>query len=124
MDVSGGGCPAFRSGPLRSAARSQRRSTCGGSGEIFGGFDIYYRDDFSSSPSPSLYLNVDGYSFLNARIGFRAGNGWSGYLWARNVLDEEYFEQLLAAPAGSGAGHFGAVLGDARTYGVTFRFEF
>jgi iron complex outermembrane receptor protein len=96
----------------------------GGSGEIFGGFDICYRDDFSSSPSPSQYLNVEGYSLLNARIGFRAGNGWSGYLWARNVLDEEYFEQLLAAPAGSGAGHFGAVLGDARTYGVTVRYSF
>src|SRR6185436_15708493 len=45
--------------------------------------------------------------------------GWSGYLWARNVLDEQYFEQLLAAPAGNGAGHYGAVLGDPRVYGAT-----
>ena len=37
---------------------------------------------------------------------------------------EEYFEQLLAAPAGNGAGHYGAVLGDPITYGATLRFSF
>ena len=70
-------------------------------------------------------MNVDGYSLLNLRVGFRSDNdGWSGFLWSRNLLDEEYFEQLLAAPAGNGAGHYGAVLGDARTYGATVRFSF
>jgi len=92
--------------------------------ELFTGFDVYYRGDFSSSPSPSQYLNVDGYSLLNARIGIRSDNGWSGSLWVRNLLDEAYFEQLLAAPAGNGAGHYGAVIGDPRTYGVTFRYDF
>jgi iron complex outermembrane recepter protein len=94
-------------------------------GEFFTGLDVYYRGDFSSSPTPSQYLNVDGYSLLNLRVGFRSDNGgWSGYLWARNVLDEEYFEQLLAAPAGNGAGHYGAVLGDPISYGATLRFSF
>ncbi|HET8697294.1 MAG TPA: TonB-dependent receptor [Gammaproteobacteria bacterium] len=93
-----------------------------GRGEIFGGWDIYYRDDFSSSPTPSAYLNVDGYSLLNLRVGYRAPNGWTGYLWARNALDEEYFEQLL--PAGGNAGQYAAVLGDPRTVGLTFRFSF
>jgi iron complex outermembrane receptor protein len=68
-------------------------------------------------------LNIDGYSIVNVRVGFR-NDHWSGYLWARNLLDEEYFEQLLAAPAGNGAGHYGAVLGDPRTYGVTLRYDF
>jgi len=94
-------------------------------GEFFTGLDIYYRDDFSSSPTPSIYLNVEGYSLLNLRVGFRSDNGgWSGYLWARNLLDEQYFEQLLAAPAGNGAGHYGAVLGDPISYGATLRFSF
>jgi len=94
-------------------------------GEFFTGLDIYYRGDFSSSPTPSQYLNVEGYSLLNLRVGFRSDNGgWSGYIWARNVLDEQYFEQLLAAPAGNGAGHYGAVLGDPRVYGATLRFSF
>ena len=94
----------------------------GGAGEIFGGFDIYYRSEFSSSPTPSQYLHIDGYSLLNARFGFRAAKGWSGYLWTRNLLDEEYFEQLL--PAAGNAGQFAAVLGDPRTYGVTLRYSF
>lgn len=93
-----------------------------GGGEIFGGWDIYYRSDFSSSPTPSLYLNVEEYALLNLRVGFRAARGWSGQLWARNLLDEQYFEQLLAA--GGNAGHYAAVLGDARTYGLTFRYDF
>jgi outer membrane receptor protein involved in Fe transport len=86
--------------------------------------DIYYRDDFSSSPTPSQYLNIEAYSLLNLRVGFRSDNGWSGFLWVRNSLDEEYFEQLLAAPAGNGAGHYGAVLGDPVAYGATLRFSF
>ncbi|HET7608724.1 MAG TPA: TonB-dependent receptor, partial [Gammaproteobacteria bacterium] len=94
-------------------------------GEFFTGLDVYYRGDFSSSATPSQYLNVDGYSLLNLRVGFRSDSGgWSGYLWARNLLDEQYFEQLLAAPAGNGAGHYGAVLGDPRVYGATLRFSF
>jgi iron complex outermembrane receptor protein len=96
----------------------------GTAGELFGGFDVFYRDDFSSSPTPSQYLNIDAYSLLNLRVGFRptSGSGLSGYLWARNLLDEAYFEQLL--PASGNAGHFAAVLGDPRTFGLTLRYSF
>lgn len=41
-------------------------------GEVFLGVDTYYRSKFSSSPSPSKYLNIDGYALLNARIGFQS----------------------------------------------------
>jgi iron complex outermembrane receptor protein len=92
-----------------------------GGAEIFGGLDIYYRSEFSSSPTPSAYLNIDGYSIVNARVGFRAAK-WSGYLWARNLLDEDYIEQLLVA--GGNAGQVAAVVGDPRTYGVTMRYAF
>jgi len=92
-----------------------------GGGQIFAGLDIYHRSEFSSSPTPSKYLWVDGYSTVNARVGFRASK-WSGYLWARNLLDESYIEQLLAA--GGNAGQYAAVLGDPRTYGVTVRYSF
>ncbi len=120
------GCLVFRSGPRPLGTEYRRQgSFFRKPGEFFTGLDIYYRGDFSSSPTPSQYLNIEGYSLLNLRLGFRSDNGgWSGYLWARNVLDEEYFEQLLAAPAGNGAGHYGAVLGDPRTYGATVRFSF
>jgi iron complex outermembrane receptor protein len=62
---------------------------------------------------------VEGYSLLNARIGFRATKGVSISIWARNLLNQNYFEQLL--PAGGNAGQYAAVLGDPRTYGITLR---
>jgi iron complex outermembrane receptor protein len=93
-----------------------------GGGEIFGGFDTYYRTDFSSSPTPSAYLIGDGYGLLNLRVGFRAARAWSGHLWVRNALDEQYVEFLL--PAAGNAGHYAAVVGDARIYGATLRYVF
>jgi iron complex outermembrane receptor protein len=92
-----------------------------GGGEIFGGLDYYHRSEFSSSPTPSKYLWIDGYSIVNARVGFRASK-WTGYLWARNLTGTNYIEQLLVA--GGNAGQYAAVLGDPRTYGVTLRYSF
>jgi len=84
--------------------------------------DSYYRSSFSSSPSPSAYLNIDGYGLLNSRVGFRASNGVSIFLWGRNLLNQNYFEQLL--PAAGNAGQYAGVLGDPRTYGTTLRYSF
>src|SRR5262249_8520659 len=86
---------------------------------VFGALDVSYRSSFSSSPSYSRYLIVDAYSLLNARVGFRASNGWTIFFWARNLLDENYFELLTAAP-----GNTGLIVGqpgDPRTVGVTLR---
>jgi iron complex outermembrane receptor protein len=125
VDASGGRLPGVSDWAASIGTEYRRVANFFGKpGELFAGVDIYYRDDFSSSPTPSQYLNIDGYSLVNLRIGFRSDNGWSGFLWSRNATDEEYFEQLLAAPAGNGAGHYGAVLGDPRTYGITARFSF
>ncbi len=126
VDASGGRLPGISEWAASFGTEYRRAGNIFNKpGEFFTGLDIYYRDDFSSSATPSQYLNIDGYSLLNLRVGFRSDNGgWSGFLWARNLADEEYFEQLLAAPAGNGAGHFGAVLGDPRSYGATVRFSF
>jgi iron complex outermembrane recepter protein len=91
------------------------------SGDFFIAFDTYYRSEFSSSPSPSAYLNVDGYFLVNPRIGFRAAKGISVIVWGRNIFNQDYFEQLL--PAGGNAGHYAGVLGDPRTYGITLRYS-
>jgi iron complex outermembrane receptor protein len=126
VDASGGTLPGVSEWAASLGAEYRRQGTFFRKpGEFFTGLDVYYRDDFSSSATPSQYLNIEGYALLNLRVGFRSDNGgWSGYLWARNLTDEQYFEQLLAAPAGNGAGHFGAVLGDPRVYGATLRFSF
>ncbi len=89
-------------------------------GNYFIALDSYARSTFSSSASPSKYLNIDGYALVNGRVGFRASSGLSVLIWGRNILNKNYFEQLL--PAAGNAGHYAAVLGDPATYGVTLRF--
>ena len=91
-------------------------------GNYFVALDAFYRSSFSSSPSPSQFLNIDGYALLNGRIGFRASNGISILVWGRNILNKDYFEQLL--PAAGNAGHYAAVLGDPVTYGTMVRYTF
>ncbi len=91
----------------------------GKEGEFFVAADASYRSDFSSSPTPSRYLNVEGYTLVNARLGFRGDDGWDVFLWGRNLFDEDYFEQLAAAPGGSGL--YAGQIGDPRTAGITFR---
>ncbi|MFV5695962.1 TonB-dependent receptor [Flavobacterium sp. LB3P122] len=93
----------------------------GNVGKFFLALDTYYRSSFSSSASPSKYLVVDSYALLNGRIGFRASEGLSVYLWGRNLLNKDYFEQLL--PAGGNAGQYAGVLGDQKTYGITLRYS-
>jgi iron complex outermembrane receptor protein len=62
---------------------------------------------------------IDAYSLVNARIGVRWSDGWSLSVWSRNLLDEDYFELLSAAPGGSGL--YVGLPGDPRTVGVTLR---
>lgn len=93
----------------------------GKAGKFFIAADAFYRSSFSSSPSPSAFLNIDGYTLINARLGFRATNGLSAFVWGRNLFDKNYYEQLL--PAGGNAGHYAGVLGDPRTYGITLRYS-
>lgn len=84
--------------------------------------DGYSRSSFSSSASPSAYLNVPGYALVNGRIGFKATQGLSAYFWTRNIFGKNYHEQLLVA--GGNAGHYASVLGDPRTFGATLRYSF
>jgi iron complex outermembrane receptor protein len=122
-DISGGSIPGISKwassvgGEFTSPVDFFRQS-----GKFFLGADTYYRSDFSSSPSPSEYLNIEGYFLLNGRIGFRASPGTSITLWARNILNKDYYEQLL--PAGGNAGHYAGVLGDPQTYGITLKHTF
>jgi iron complex outermembrane receptor protein len=119
-DISGGELPGVSKWATSLGAEfTSVAKVLGQTGEFYIAIDQYARSRFSSSATPSKYLNVDGYSLLNARIGFRAGKGVSISIWGRNVLDQNYFEQLL--PAGGNAGQYAAVLGDPRTYGITLR---
>lgn len=122
-DISGGRLPGVSKwagsfgGEYTKAAKFFKKS-----GTFFLGTDVFFRSEFSSSPSPSQFLNVDGYALVNAKAGFRVTEGFSAFVWARNLLNQNYYEQLL--PAAGNAGHFAAVLGDPLTYGLTFRYAF
>jgi iron complex outermembrane receptor protein len=91
----------------------------GRAGDLFGAVDVSYRSSFSASATASRYLVIDGYSLVNARVGFRWSDGWAVSLWARNLLDKDYFELLSAAPGNSGL--YVGLPGDPRTVGVTMR---
>ena len=120
-DVSGGDLPGISKW---SGSLGGEYNTSGNfldlKGNYFIALDSYARSTFSSSASPSQYLNIEGYALLNARVGFRAANGLSVLIWGRNVLNKVYFEQLL--PAAGNAGHYSAVLGDPSTYGITLKY--
>jgi iron complex outermembrane receptor protein len=119
-DISGSVLPGISKWALSAGGEYAHRARMfARGGEIFGGVDASYRSSFSSSASVSKYLVVDGYALLNARAGFRWGDGWSVFVWSRNLLDTHYFELLSAAPGGSGL--YVGLPGDPRTAGITLR---
>jgi iron complex outermembrane recepter protein len=122
-DISGGILPGISkwAGSL-GAEYSTRAAFFGRTSNFFIALDGYYRSSFSSSPTPSAYLNIDGYTLANGRIGFRATQGFSAFIWGRNLFNKDYYEQLLVA--GGNAGQYAGVLGDPKTYGITLRYSF
>lgn len=122
-DVSGGELPGISKWSFTLGSEVSRKGNLIGlSGNYFLGADVFYRSEFSSSPSPSKYLNIDGYALLNARVGFRASNGVTILVWSRNLGNVDYYEQLLAAPGSYG--QYAGIIGDPRTYGATLRYSF
>ena len=91
-------------------------------GHLYFGADGNYRTGLSSNPSPSIYTNIGDYALTNLRAGFRTTNGFNLFLWARNVFDVDYFEQL-AVPSGN-TGLIVGQPGDPQTYGITIKAEF
>ena len=87
-----------------------------GPGEVFVGYDGSYRSSFSSNPSESAYMNIDGYSLSNFRLGYRHED-FKIFGWVRNAFGQDYYE-LLSAQSGS-TGLIVGQPGDPRTYGVT-----
>ena len=122
-DVSGGKLPGISTwaGSL-GGEFTTATAFLGKPGKFFLALEGFYRSSYSSSASPSAYLNIDGYALVNGRFGFRSNYGLSAFIWTRNLFNKNYFEQLL--PAGGNAGQYAAVLGDQRTFGVTLRYSY
>jgi iron complex outermembrane receptor protein len=122
-DISGQWLPGISKWALSYGFQYDRPTQLlGQRGEAFLGFDGTYRSKLSSNPSRSSYMDIDGYSLANLRLGFRADAGWEAYVWARNAFDEKYFD-FLSAQSGS-TGLIIGQPGDPRTYGLTLRVSF
>ncbi|MEQ1758940.1 MAG: TonB-dependent receptor [Vicinamibacterales bacterium] len=119
-DISGSLLPGISKGAVSFGGEHVNRGRLlGRSGQFFTAADVSYRSSFSSSSTASKYLVVDGYSLVNARVGFRATDAWTLSIWSRNLLNEDYLDLLSAAPGNTGL--FVGQPGDQRTFGVTLR---
>lgn len=80
--------------------------------------DYSYRSAYDSVGN-SRYTVIDEVGLVNLRFGLRSPDrGWSAYVWAKNLLDEEYL--ATKTPLFSNGGLY-SNLGDPRMVGVTFR---
>ncbi len=94
----------------------------GGDGQFYLGYDGSYRSRFSSNPSPSAYMYVNGYSLSNFRLGYKAAGSVNVFAWVRNAFNQDYFD-LLTTQSGS-TGLIAGQPGDPRTYGLTLSKSF
>jgi iron complex outermembrane receptor protein len=91
-------------------------------GYFYLGYDGSYRSDFSSNPSESRYMTVNGYDLHNFRLGYKARDKWNVFGWLRNAFDRNYYDLLTIQ-----SGNTGMIAGqpaDPRTYGVTVSASF
>ncbi len=92
-----------------------------GNGEAFVHVDTASRSGFNGDPSLSRFTYIRGYNLTNANIGYRFADGLEVIVWARNLLDADYIQNLTIQ-----AGNSGLILGspsDPRTIGGTVRFR-
>jgi iron complex outermembrane recepter protein len=81
--------------------------------------DSSWRSGYYGDPSLSRYTFIKGYNVTNASIGLRTAAGWEVAVFARNLFNSNYIQNLTTQ-----AGNSGLILGtpsEPRTLGVTFR---
>ncbi len=89
--------------------------------EIYGHADYSHRSSYLTQVTNSIYSRVPAFGIVNARVGLRTGDGlWDFSLWARNLLNKDYFTNI----SGGNTGRITGVPGEPRTYGLTFRTKF
>jgi iron complex outermembrane receptor protein len=85
--------------------------------------DVQYTDDFCFTVLCAPVEKEDGYTVLNARIGYGAQDGrWEVALFGDNLTDEEY--RVYAFDSSLFAGVVAGVYAKPRTYGIHGIFRF
>lgn len=81
--------------------------------------DSSFKSGYFGDPSLSKFTLIDGYNVTNASIGILSDKGWEVAVFARNLFNENYIQNLTIQ-----AGNSGLILGspsDPRVIGITFR---
>jgi iron complex outermembrane receptor protein len=81
--------------------------------------DSNFKSGYYGDPSDSRYTWIKGYNVTNASLGYRSDRGWEVAVFARNLFQSNYIQNLTIQ-----AGNSGLILGtpsDPRSIGVTFR---
>jgi iron complex outermembrane recepter protein len=92
-----------------------------GGGAVFVHIDTASRSGFNGDPSLSRATYIRGYNLTNANIGYRFADGVELAVFARNLLDADYIQNVTVQ-----AGNSGLILAtpsDPRTVGLTLRFH-
>jgi iron complex outermembrane receptor protein len=81
--------------------------------------DTSARSGYYGDPSLSRYTWVGGYTVTNAVVGYRSENGWEVDVFARNLFNRNYIQNLTIQ-----AGNSGLILStpsDPQMFGITFK---
>jgi iron complex outermembrane recepter protein len=81
--------------------------------------DTSFKSGYNGDPGLSRFTYIDNYAVTNASIGIRSAKGWEVAVFARNLFDADYIQNLTIQ-----AGNSGLILGnpsDPRVIGLTFR---
>lgn len=92
-----------------------------GGGEGFIHVDSSWRSGTFGDPTLSRFTFIEAHNLTNASIGYHSAAGWSVAVFARNLLDSNYLQNLTTQ-----AGNSGLILGtpsDPRIIGVTLGFK-
>lgn len=89
------------------------------SSEVFIRADAFARTSVFGDATDSAYTVIPGYALVNTSIGFRAARGWEVALFARNLFNRDYLQNVTVQ-----AGNSGLIVGtpsDPRVFGGTLR---
>lgn len=121
QDLSGYEIPNISKYSYTVALDYVRPITASGDTELYLRGDFNHRSGFYTGNTYSAYGQTPGYGLVNARVGVRFEDGrYDLSLWAKNLLDNEYFTGISAANTGLITGSLGA----PRQIGGTFRLTF
>jgi iron complex outermembrane receptor protein len=94
----------------------------GGAHTAYAALDWSFKSDYWGTVEHGTSSYIEGSELWNARAGLRAiDRGWDVTAWSRNLLDDTYVATVYPL---YGVGDYGAIPGDARTFGLTARLEF